>query len=58
MDIKFSRNISDEKVLNAEKCQNYSFYRSWVIKGKPTGGKITIPQTSRLGLNLFISEYI
>ena len=23
---------------NAAKCQDYSFYRFWVIKGKPTGG--------------------
>ena len=25
-------------LLNAAKCQGYSFYRLWVIKGKPTGG--------------------
>ena len=25
-------------LLNAAKCQGYSFYRFWVINGKPTGG--------------------
>ena len=35
-------------LLNAAKCQVYSFYRFWVVKGKPTGGKITSPP--RLGL--------
>ena len=29
-------------LLNAAKCQGYSFYSFWVIKGKPAGGgKIT-----------------
>ena len=27
-------------LLNAAKCQGYSFYRFWVIKGKPTGGEL------------------
>ena len=35
-------------LLNAAKCQVYSFYRFWVVKGKPTAGKITSPP--RLGL--------
>ena len=33
-------------LLNAAKCQGYSFYVFWVIKGKPTGrrgGKFTPP---------------
>ena len=46
-DTKFGTNVSDEVLLNAAKCQGYSFYRFWVIKGKPTGGgaegKITHP---------------
>ena len=25
-------------LLNAAKCQGYSFYRFWVIKGKQKGG--------------------
>ena len=37
-DTKFSRNVSNEMLLNAAKCQGYSFYRLWVIKGKLTGG--------------------
>ena len=28
-------------LLNAAKCQGYSFYRFLVIKGKPRDGKIT-----------------
>ena len=35
-------------LLNAAKFQRYSFYRFWVIKGKPTwggGGEITPPPT-------------
>ena len=31
--------------LKAAKCQGYSFYYFWVIKGKPTGG-IKLPPTS------------
>ena len=31
---KFGRNISNKMLLNAAKCQGYSFYRFWVIKGK------------------------
>ena len=37
-DTKFSTNVSNEKLLNATKCQGYSFYRFWVIKGTPTKG--------------------
>ena len=37
---------------NAAKFQGYSFYRSWVIKGKQTGGGgVNLPPSSRLGLN-------
>ena len=25
---------------NAAKCQGYSFYRYWIIKGKQTGGEV------------------
>ena len=34
---KFCMNVSNEMLLNAAKCQDYSFYRFWVIKRKPTG---------------------
>ena len=38
-----STGVSNKMLLKAAKCQTYSFYRFWVIKGKPTGdeGKIT-----------------
>ena len=36
MDTNFGTNVS-KMVLNAVKIQSYSFYRFWVIKGKPTG---------------------
>ena len=56
-DSKFSTNISNEMSLNAVKCQCYSFFRFWVIKGKSTGGRGINPPpppphpiTTRLGL--------
>ena len=36
-DTKFGMNVSKKMLLNAAKCQGYSFYRFWVIKGKPKG---------------------
>ena len=39
---KFDTNVSNEMLLNAAKCQGYSFYRFWVIRGKPTG-EIKLP---------------
>ena len=41
MHIKFGMIVSNRMLLNAAKFQGYSFYRFLVIKGKPTGGKIT-----------------
>ena len=38
MDTKFGRNVSNETLLNAAKCQGYCFYRFWATKGKPTVG--------------------
>ena len=35
---KSGMNVSNKMLLNAAKCQGYSFYRFWVIKGKPTEG--------------------
>ena len=35
---KFSTNISNKMLPNAAKYQGYSFYRFWLIKGKPTRG--------------------
>ena len=37
-DTKFGANVFNEMLLNAAKFQGYSFYRFWVIKGKPAGG--------------------
>ena len=34
---KFGTNVSNKMLLNAAKCQSYSFYRFWVSKGIPTG---------------------
>ena len=36
--IKFGTNVSNKILLNAAKCQDYSLYSFWGIKGKPTGG--------------------
>ena len=35
---KFGKNVSNRMLRNVAKCQSFSFYRFWVIKGKPTGG--------------------
>ena len=37
-DTKFSTSVSNKMLLNAANLKGYSFYRLWVIKGKPTGG--------------------
>ena len=45
-DTKYGTNVSNEMLLNATKCQGYSFYRFLVIKGKPAGGwGIKLPPT-------------
>ena len=53
-DTKFGTNVSNKISRNAAKCQDYSFYRFWVIKGKLTrggGARITaLPPPLRLGL--------
>ena len=55
-DTKFGKNVSNKILLNATKCQGYSFYRFWVIK--PTrGSKINPPPLhpdSRLGLKNYL----
>ena len=40
MDTNFGTNVSNRMLLNVAKFQGYSFYRFWVIKGKPTGGGV------------------
>ena len=46
-DTNFGTNVSNEILLNAAKCQGYSFYQFLVIKRKPTGEgvKLTFPYT-------------
>ena len=36
-DTNFGTNVFSKMLLNAAKCQSYSFYRFWFIKGKPIG---------------------
>ena len=38
MGTKFGANVSNGMLLNVATFQGYSFYRSRVINGKPTGG--------------------
>ena len=35
-DTKFGKSVSNKMLLNTAKCQGYSFYRFWVIKGSST----------------------
>ena len=54
-DTKFGMNVS-LKVTSVEKCQVYSFYRFWVIKGKPAWMmKISPSQPPRLASRLVIT---
>ena len=47
----FGTDVFNEMLLNAAKCQGYSFYRFWVIKGKPTVRvKLVPPKKIRLSL--------
>ena len=46
MSTKFGTNVSNRMLLNAAKFRGYSLYRFWVIKGKPTGGKMSIFRVS------------
>ena len=62
MDTKFGTNVSNKILLNAAKFQGYSFYRFWVIKGKPNGGggggKITTPPPQTRVNKLFIKNKV
>ena len=49
-DTKFGITASNKILMKAAKCQSYSFYRFWVIKGKPTGRSKITPHPLRLGL--------
>ena len=47
-DTKFGINVSNEMLLNTAKYQGYSFYRSWVIKRKATGGGVKLHPQSQI----------
>ena len=47
-DTKFGTDVSKKILLNAAKCQGNSFYRSSVIKGKSTGGSVTLPPQTQI----------
>ena len=50
-DSKFFTNVCNKMLLGTAKCQGYSFYRFWGIKGKLTGWvKLPIPFPPRIGL--------
>ena len=49
---KFDTNVSNEMLLNAAKYQGYSFYRFWVIRGKPIG-EIKLPLCALLLMETF-----
>ena len=49
METKFGTNVSNRMLLNATKCQGYSFYLFKLLKKNQLRGKIT-PLTPRLGL--------
>ena len=42
-DTKSGTNVSNKMLVNAAKCQGYSFYLFWVIKEKPTGEGTYLP---------------
>ena len=49
-DIRFGTNVSHEMLLNAAKCQAYSFYCFWEFKEKPTEGVGSSPFPPRIEL--------
>ena len=57
MDTKFGTNVSNRMLLNAAKFQGYSFYRFWVIKGKPTRGVKLPPTQIRVNVNTEIQSF-
>ena len=46
---KFGTNVSNKILLNAAKCQDCSFYRFWIIKGKRTEGEVNLRIQSNTG---------
>ena len=60
MGTKIGTNVPKRMLLNTAKFQGYSFYCSWVIKGKPTGGgggpKISPPLPSPPNIQITVKE--
>ena len=57
IDIKFNANVSNIMLLNAATFQGYSFYRFWIIKGKPTGGRGKInPTPTQIRVNDMLTK--
>ena len=57
-DTKFGAIVSNEMLLNAAKCQGYSFYRFWVIKVKPArgGGVGESEYSEMIGFHMHVRE--
>ena len=52
MNTKFGTNVCNRILLNAAKFQGYSFYYFWVIKEKPTGGRVKLtPLPNQIWVN-------
>ena len=45
---KFSTNGFNKMLLNAAKCQGYSFYHFWVIRRKPIRGGAKLPPPTQI----------
>ena len=46
-------------LLNAAKCQDYSFYRFWVLKGRPKrGDSLPPPLSTQIRVNIITSFQI
>ena len=58
-DTKFGTDASNEMLLNAAKCQDYSFYRFWVLKGRPKrGDSLPPPLSTQIRVNIITSFQI
>ena len=54
-DTSFGTDVSNKMLLNAAKCQSYSFYLFWVVQRKTKGGGGIIPPPHSLKFILKIS---
>ena len=56
---KFGMSVSNKMLLNAAKCQGYSFYRFWVIKEKPTGrGEGITPHNTQIRVKMCQKSFL